>query len=1103
MLASLMELTAALSKSDIKKLLIGLSVPESVCDKEDCDPLNFLLAMRGWKNFDPFSFYQSLKVIRDDLVSLALKIEWLCVDTAPQPVFSIENFIGMLKKGLSIAVLKIININFYSGRGSDDVRFKNTIQLIFEKHLIQKDLVALFQLLTELNLVHLVAKLEPYKEEFENMKPEDFISEFKEALFRSEKRVGMWGIYVKSYITNQFQFVKQLLGRDKQVSLEYVFVDLTILKQKPRYVSLEDETTYNDIAYLTKIANKEVDISPVDLTEEFVSCDISHPEIWCFIGNIGSGKTFLCNRIALTFGNNELSKFLFTLYIPCRNLEWHDMESFRIESGQPITTDSITQWLRLGLPVGPSWAADLAEHITDIDGEGLLLIIDGLDEFTKDVSFEKTLLFILLTRQALSKSFILLTSRPHAWIDISTSHLLHNTTLFQVLGFSPAQRDLYFKKQFDEDSILKRCTQIFHRHDEMKQVSLIPIIASLFSALFKTDRLHTLTQFYCELTLYMIRWQLFRMGLEKFTLVNELSDLDSGVLECLHGIGFIAYQGVANRDLISTNEFPLRVEEYSMNSHRLGLTHEYGKLENNGLLTKVWTFPHLTLQEFTGAIWLSSTKWHDQCLSVRYIVHTGDVFSLFRMVVRFLCGLLSDRSMNTLLLLYKHLTPRPVPVDSLPECVQLRLEGSRLLSYTDWEEFTERIIQLSEILFESDSEYIYKHFSSCRRFLPCSVCFYIPSSVTPNEWVSFLKSLPLFEHIHLVYVDTNYVTPEQFFNLTASIKKCSVGCLALKFSANQEILNYANVLQHAQLSNTKLSLNLESCTLIENKPIEFFSSCPPAHTLSGLSLFRNEIPPNSLSLLSNQPSTCHNFKYGYNSTFDLDVLLSVLSSPTINGLHLYDIPTEYHQQLFSLQLSNIRELTWNAGYSILPHINHLTSLSYLDISHGLHHHIYNLSDSILHLLSANRDSIKVLKLQHLQDTGLSSLDIFFSCLQACTNLVHLELGDTNIVCDDDTLWCSMVRMFRNLLVLNLYDISLGDSGMLRLCKGLVCNQTFRSLEVIQCELSSDSCTPLTHLIPTLRQLKSLRINQLSEPETELIEILRRTADEYYLKHYFK
>ena len=123
------------------------------------------------------------------------------------------------------------------------------------------------------------------------------------------------------------------------------------------------------------------------------------------------------------------------------------MEYTRHEEERKIDSEFIQNWLCLGLPIGPNWSKDLSKHLTLIDGGGLLLIIDGLDELSKKFPFSKTFLFLLLTRQSLTRSTIILTSRPGAWTDISSAHELKIDRYYQVLGFSPNNRDLYFKIQ--------------------------------------------------------------------------------------------------------------------------------------------------------------------------------------------------------------------------------------------------------------------------------------------------------------------------------------------------------------------------------------------------------------------------------------------------------------------------------------------------------------------------------------------------------------------------------------------------------------------------------------------------------------------------------
>ena len=79
--------------------------------------------------------------------------------------------------------------------------------------------------------------------------------------------------------------VKQMIGNDEGVSLLSVYVDLTVVKQKPRPVELEDETVYNEIAYLRKIAKKKLKLTPVGFTEDLGSHETDETEICFLIGN--------------------------------------------------------------------------------------------------------------------------------------------------------------------------------------------------------------------------------------------------------------------------------------------------------------------------------------------------------------------------------------------------------------------------------------------------------------------------------------------------------------------------------------------------------------------------------------------------------------------------------------------------------------------------------------------------------------------------------------------------------------------------------------------------------------------------------------------------
>ena len=177
----------------------------------------------------------------------------------------------------------------------------------------------------------------------------------------------------------------------------------------------------------------------------------------------------------------------YVITIPCRHPDWHTMEITRDEEDKEVDSEFLQRWLCLGMPIGSSWSKDLAKHLSQSDGEGLLIIIDGLDEFTKNVQFKDTFLCLLLTRQTLIKTTIILKSRPGAWTALSTAHVLKVDRYYQLLGFSPENRDLYFQIQITNESKLNKCKLLMETHDEMKQLSLIPVNASLFAALMKGE----------------------------------------------------------------------------------------------------------------------------------------------------------------------------------------------------------------------------------------------------------------------------------------------------------------------------------------------------------------------------------------------------------------------------------------------------------------------------------------------------------------------------------------------------------------------------------------------------------------------------------------
>ena len=68
---------------------------------------------------------------------------------------------------------------------------------------------------------------------------------------------------------------------------------------------------------------------------------------------------------------------------------------------------------------------------------------------------------------------------------------------------------------------------------------------------------------------------------------------------------------ICKREPSSTDKVSLTIDHVETESYCLGLAHEFHKREAVGVVTKLWGFAHLIMQEFTSAIFLRSTSWTD------------------------------------------------------------------------------------------------------------------------------------------------------------------------------------------------------------------------------------------------------------------------------------------------------------------------------------------------------------------------------------------------------------------------------------------------------------------------------------------------------------
>ena len=1132
--SDLIDIGIQLSSDNVQKMKTLLNIPAAFAEKVT-NGTTLLTALQDWGEHDPSLFYDGMRSIgRSDLLKKAQKYPWLASKSSIErkKEISVKSFVTVLKNELSDEDWH--RIKLIDSTVNVSMPFEAKIEFLLQNRYIATDLTQLTKLMSVIKREDVANSVQEYQHFF-SQNP-DLISNFAtKHLNVVEKDIAKWNVSLMKYLELQNKKVQQMLDDEEKVDLESVFVPLTIIKEEPRLVNPEDETTYNEIEFMRKIARKEIKITPVDFENELHEYLPSKPEIqpqiWCLIGNPGCGKTFLCHRIGLLFGQNKLPQFSFAVSIPCRNVEWHQMEqSKKVSVG--INKEFVQNWLCLSMPVNASWRSDLAKHLVESNGEGLLIIIDSLDEYTKEVPFARTLLFLLLTRRVLKSSTILVTSRPGAYTNISSNFQLSIDRFYQVLGFSPENRDLYFRIQLPEQEKLDQLKYLIYLHDDINQLSLVPVNASLFAALVRENdnvSAFTLTLLYTELISYLIRRQLSRMNLKHLAKKQLFPRMHPDVVDCLHRVGEVAYLGVSSRELTSTKDILLNVDGVDQACQCLGLAEEHIKKLPHGKVVRVWCFSHLTIQEFVGANWLRNCSWRDQCLSTRYIVNSDDNFSVFKMVVRFVCGLLSDDADLILSILFKFVPTKTVDMIQMPMVWQLNC-NKQLLEYSGCKEFTRDFLVLSEMLFECDSKSVLISFAKFRRFLPESLYFYFEDSISPNEWKCFLKSLRLLRSIQLIHFNSKYISPPQFRSLLEHLHTCSLNYLAVRLYHGifSTLSSYSGALEEIQLPpGAKLKLELFGCDLTDSYSAVSVSNLPMLKLSTSLCFDNTNFPLKSLQHVWNQlKSTDHllfnprNPEEGILIPFvnlvrkqkrpeNFYQKLKKLSTRSrsggtqLTGLHLYDIK-RYELELETLLplLSNLQEITLEGGDtdSLLPHLCNLTRLTYLHLDPSYHFFTpeATVPKDLLRVLNTNKHTLRGLELSNLHRVGLTRWDEFFSSICTCTNLVLIRLNQTILEPDDVTLLGTAVSGLRSLVHLYLYKVPLDKIVLLHMCRGLIYHPTILYLGLKFCYLSFNFCDILTHLIPTLLQLKTLELdgNEPYKQYLKPVRLLERTAKLY-------
>ena len=1099
------DLSKSLTREYIAKIQCSLELPEFIIErvnKSSYYGIEFLLQLKSWDGFQPQKFMYIIEEINDqDLITPAKKIPWLhpIASKSVPEMKTATTFMKLLRK----VPLRDWNLILTSYDISDCYDMGDVLGYCVDEGIITKDLSLLCKLMKSIQQSEkMIEEIQEYNIIFEQFSEEEFENLLYSVInvYEEENQIE-WIEKLRAYMLSRNKDVNIILDKET-ISLTSVYTPLTVIKHNSTKSQSEEGTTVKEIEFLREMSKEVFEI--VDFELHLTRCRAKRPEVWTLVGNPGCGKTFLCNYAGYYYGIDKMEMHQYLLTIPCRDPEWHAIEVARQDDNE--INKFIRRWLRIALPLDAGWAEQLVKYLMNSGGENLLLIIDGLDEFIKTVPFHTTLLYLLLQKRILSNATVLLTSRPGAWSDISSQYKneFKINTHFQVLGFSPRNRDSYFEKRMRNVSKLDETRKLFRRHNELNLLALVPVNASLFSSLFNDTEdilAQTLTDVYQELITYMIRRQMSRMELREYTKVLQIEHFAPEIQECINIIGEEAYKGIYDRELICKDDITLCIGGKEYQCERLGLMQEEIIIAKLGGRMKLWNFAHLTLQEFVSAIWLSNQIWTNQCIISRYLTSTTHVFYMFKMVMRFLSGHLSDRARVILTILFNRLLHNTLPIHNLPMYYQLTYDFHRIVNVSNWKEFTKEFLLLISIIFESKQYFLLPdHFI---KLLPTPLHLYFVSTVSPNEWYTFMLSLAYLPHIHMIFINLVCITTDLFEYFLSQIDKCRLTNLALIFTkqSSSEILSYTRIISSVRLPPTiNISIELYECSTTTTDVL--FPRLTDQFSGS-LAIHRTSLSKQNIWNLVNTFHSIHNFYYGQ-TTDSRDWLIKdfIASHNPQNGLFIIeqlDHPLYISPEIIS-QISSLQEIHMRTRDSctILPYLHAFSNLTYLSLD-SYSKPTYNESyrNSLTQTILRNSNTLRGLVLSDLEAMGFDTWESILTPIQRCNNLIELRIFDFNP--NDISYWSTAIDSLQSLIYLRLEQIPLQPKEMYILCDSLAYHPIIRGLTIVSCNLNSTACKHLNYLIKSLPKLMRLDISrnlEIRAPDHNQLILLKETAAKY-------
>ena len=312
-------------------------------------------------------------------------------------------------------------------------------------------------------------------------------------------------------------------------------------------------------------------------------------------GAPGIGKTTLaweiCKRWAM---GNFFNQYALVLLLRLRN-------------GQVQAAKTIKDVILL-LPM-EEYLEDIVQYLKRAD---VLIILEGLDELPKELLSRPSIFTRLLAGTELPNATILVTSRPSATAQLWKTWKERISKHVEITGFTEDNIMEYAVSILGQQELSKFNTYISTAHS-IKQMMYVPLHSGIVVGLYRmckdSDKSPptSKTALYTQLVHTILARHLTKHPTYKNDEIDidDFTDLPDNIRPLFRDLTELAYENVTRQQLI------IKAEDKPI--QHLGLMHAVvQQLPNKHKSQHTYTFLHLSIQEYLGAVYMSRMETSTQ-----------------------------------------------------------------------------------------------------------------------------------------------------------------------------------------------------------------------------------------------------------------------------------------------------------------------------------------------------------------------------------------------------------------------------------------------------------------------------------------------------------